>query len=834
MSSHDRLRQLLPSVWRPEPGEETLLESMLGAVGQVVDTASVQNQHVMRSHWAGVADAAIWDAHYQTARKARGLDSPNVLDPEDVRELSLYPYIGDLARVASLLRLSPWLEPAGLRESVEEYRQRIRDVLEAYQLGLTTHAAIRRLCMAALPEDLSLPLAEQRWPFAIEEPVRLGHQLRQITVPEAQEGDLLSALYRWTVDAAPGAPEVFIQGVEAVPEEVGETVGPAIERFTPGKGVQGVALAYEGTLAPGQTLRLLPARRSCLSVDGALQISQIEDEDNYLEDPSLNGPWAALPDVPEGRVHLLTQSMDRCLWIAVETDSRSVLHRYDGRGFRRVVNTPAVHFTALLAWGEHVFIGTASGLFRVPLFEKGRLSAVAIADISSPVHQLSVVQGYLVCAHEQGLSRLSASGNVFPEALIKGLPVRAVHEQGDRLYVASEKALLLFQQQRWFTYKGQSLSENLPDWHALAQADLADAVSPLPLIKDMATTADGSLWLATADGFARYRVHDGRTTQLEAFPDLGRGAVHQLHVDDRGMLWLATAQGLFRFDGSSIAQQRLGEARWQRMGDASLLYPDALTSSPRGHWHYLVAQKRWEAFDNRQRKFINQDITERQAAEADIPSLCLIAAVRADLGTFDGNNFQREESAAQERLRVRIKPDEQTIVDGGLPALPETPGQWWRYLQLDERPRAPRLRPWWSSEGQYFGAEQGDDRIDLPGRLEPGREIGLSPFIPDFALARRQPWTPAPWPGHFRDPSSPGEVDGHFEQSVFAYPPSGRVWMRYAVAPAIGVRVRLFKSARDESVDPALIDRVWELLTRAKAAAVPLELTLEAEIVRGV
>ena len=58
--------------------------------------------------------------------------------------------------------------------------------------------------------------------------------------------------------------------------------------------------------------------------------------------------------------------------------------------------------------------------------------------------------------------------------------------------------------------------------------------------------------------------------------------------------------------------------------------------------------------------------------------------------------------------------------------------------------------------------------------------------------------------------------------------------MRYAVAPAIGVRVRLFKSARDESVDPALIDRVWELLTRAKAAAVPLELTLEAEIVRGV
>ena len=68
---------------------------------------------------------------------------------------------------------------------------------------------------------------------------------------------------------------------------------------------------------------------------------------------------------------------------------------------------------------------------------------------------------------------------------------------------------------------------------------------------------------------------------------------------------------------------------------------------------------------------------------------------------------------------------------------------------------------------------------------------------------------------------------------MFAYPPSARVWMEYLVDPVIGVRVRIFKRAPDEAVDPALIERVWQLLKRAKAAGVPLQLALEGAVIKG-
>ena len=57
--------------------------------------------------------------------------------------------------------------------------------------------------------------------------------------------------------------------------------------------------------------------------------------------------------------------------------------------------------------------------------------------------------------------------------------------------------------------------------------------------------------------------------------------------------------------------------------------------------------------------------------------------------------------------------------------------------------------------------------------------------------------------------------------------------MEYTVSPVVGVRVRLFRRAPGQAVDPALIDRVWQLLARAKAAGVPLQLALEGAVVKG-
>ena len=152
MSGYERLRELLPSLYRPEPVDETLLNRLLGAGGFLLDAAADQAQQILRSHWFDIADKAVWDSHYQTDRRSRNLPPPNVRDPKDAKQVRLYPYITDLAKLCALLNLPPWKEPLSLRETTEEYRERVTDLLAAYRLGLTTLPALRRLVDTTGPD----------------------------------------------------------------------------------------------------------------------------------------------------------------------------------------------------------------------------------------------------------------------------------------------------------------------------------------------------------------------------------------------------------------------------------------------------------------------------------------------------------------------------------------------------------------------------------------------------------------------------------------------------------------------------------------------------------
>ncbi|MDV7398795.1 hypothetical protein RZS08_45735, partial [Arthrospira platensis SPKY1] len=108
-------------------------------------------------------------------------------------------------------------------------------------------------------------------------------------------------------------------------------------------------------------------------------------------------------------------------------------------------------------------------------------------------------------------------------------------------------ALFQFRQGLCWRYEGAAVSEHLPDWQAEAAA-APGLHSPLPPLTALASTADGSLWLGSGAGLARWHVADGEGTRLEAFPEL-IGAVHNLVVDERGLLWIAADNGLFRYDG---------------------------------------------------------------------------------------------------------------------------------------------------------------------------------------------------------------------------------------------------------------------------------------------
>ncbi len=812
MSGYERLRELLPSLYRPEVADETLLNRLLSATGFVFDGAADQAQQVLRSHWFDIADKAAWDSHYQTERRTRGLTPVNVRAPKDAKEIRLYPYITDLAKLCALLNLPPWKEPTNLRETTEEYRQRVEDLLAAYRLGLTTLPALRRLVEAALPEDMAAPAAQRRWPFAIEEPTALRFDRQPIVVPEVPkvpedpedpECDAVSPLYRWEL-TTPGAPTWYIQGT-AADDPHAATEQPAVERYTPEQTPAGIALAYLGTLAAGQTLRLSAARRSWLLRQDRLYVCDPESSANAATDPSANGPWTEVQNAPTANLRLVTEALDHSLWCALEENGNWTLQHYDGGQFSAITQgLPAAQFHCLHSHGAAIYLGTDQGLYRCPLFpDEGQPHALeAVTAVPESIQACaSLADGHLACAGGDGLVLLDALGELHSR-LLSGLDLQAVHARREQLYVATPQALLLFDQDRWFRYEGAALSENQLDWQPVDPADIGAAQSPLPPVRVMASSRDGSLWLGTDQGLARYYARQGRSTLLEAFPDLGSGRIRSLQLDDRGILWAAGEDGLFRFDGRDLAQYNFAEACWATLGLAAAVYPNEITETARGHWHYDPGQARWERYDSRLSRYTDLNLAQRSHHSDSLTAILFTASVRAQLGQFDGTTFTSQADVAHDQLVMRLKPSEDRIVDGGLPALPVyRAGAQWRYLQLEpESLEVPAQgRPWWSREGRLF---------------PPPEQSG-------------------PFPGHFRNMASSWQADGRFDKAVFAYPPSARLWMEYLLPPKVGVRVRLFKSSPDQSIDPALVERVWALLLRAKAAGVPLELAVEGSIVKG-
>ena len=108
---------------------------------------------------------------------------------------------------------------------------------------------------------------------------------------------------------------------------------------------------------------------------------------------------------------------------------------------------------------------------------------------------------------------------------------------------------------------------------------------------------------------------------------------------------------------------------------------------------------------------------------------------------------------------------------------------------------------WWSKEGQLFPA--------------PARRAAV--------------------PGHFRSAAAflgDPEGEGQFDNAAFSYPPSARLWALRLLPPAAGIRIRLCLADPAAAADPALAERVWNLIERARPAGVPLQLMVEGRIVK--
>ena len=110
MARFEQMRDRLPTLYRPEEDDDGLLSLMLRAVAEELEELNREASDALQAHWFGYADSALYSPFFIRSRQLAGLPFPAYGDPV----LDEFPYVHDLARLASLLALPPWREPPAL------------------------------------------------------------------------------------------------------------------------------------------------------------------------------------------------------------------------------------------------------------------------------------------------------------------------------------------------------------------------------------------------------------------------------------------------------------------------------------------------------------------------------------------------------------------------------------------------------------------------------------------------------------------------------------------------------------------------------------------------
>lgn len=773
MSKFEAIRDRLPSLYRPEDRDTaSLLARFLLASAKPLDTIDRESSEVMQSRWWDYADRALYSPFFLRGYQLLNKPLPKSGDLD-------FPYVFDLARLAALLPLAPWRG-----ELVEAYRERIRRFVRVFKEGLGTVGAIRRMTEAQLPIDVSQPVGLRDRPFTVEEFSGLGAAVTAAATRGEPSGRL-GPLMRWTVynhgpAAAPAT--LYIQGSDKAER-------PLIELYAAGSARPRIGIGYKDELGANQTLRLLPAFTSWLLGKGGIDVSVVS-----LKDPTAPGPWSPLAGIPDGEPAAVTRDADGALLAAFNADGGGGIFRFDGKAWT-AVQAGIGHVGAL----SSTFFGTTGGLFQ--------LGGAAVDGFGgrSVFAILRAANGSVWAGTDQGLRQVGAEN-----AAIAGTPVHALFEdQSGTIFAGGDFGL--FERQAngdvyWFS--GEGATELQPDWVRLSALPAAEKVF-LPPVTAVLRGPDAWLWIGTANGICRYGARSpgglAFETVLEAFPELGTKRVNAIAQDERGQLWFATDGGLFRFDGRDWSQLQNGV--WKRLGafvsdgNSTTKKPKADNKGDRGVWRFDRPSGNWQQYDDKERLFKNAKVEGVASDEAAVKGVVWVDRVHAEIGQWDGTAFTNPQPVDDAKLVTRFKPDEQTVRDGGIAAIPRIPQgeSVWRYLSMEPDGFVdPGVAPFWTTEGRL---------IPPPADLEAAGEGRFNVTVP------------AP--------------ESDFDQAVFAYPPEARVWMEWNDRGPFSVLVRLKKLTAEEQLDPSIIDRVWEGIERVRPAGVRVLLAVEEEVVKG-
>ena len=819
MSKYERLVNHLPTLYRPEEQDTNLLNGLLKELGTNLDQVSRDLTTVMQAHWYKVADRATYDQHYLRGRELQGMGPVNLQNPDDKDDIATYPYLLDLARLGSLVSVPPWKEPLALRENVEQYRKRLLRIIQIYRNGLGTLSAIRAMTTAELPENRELPLPQQPRSFVIEENTPYIGQTKDIisvggshTEPALAE-ETIAPLMRWQLSnngMVAVSPVIFITGITPTDEE-DATDRPLIERFDPNtsldddESLSGIGIGYRQTVPPDHTLKLSPTHGAIVA--GAEQILQSASSDTQI---GLRD-YQAIAGAPAGTVRAALQTSDKMVWLATDNSGTPELWRYNGTAWEQVLageTLSAVH--CLYQRQQELLIGCDDGLLVIDLFPTSGISSITSAAIAAytgtAVYSITASNRYdhqVYVGSADGLHFLDTS-NTRAQTILEGTAIHAVCENSTSVYFGGELGLFQYRfRTSELTYlHAEFESEQESDWLAFAATELpADPAFGLPPIRSLWLGDDDILWIGTTEGLACYRARKEADlvfrTVLEGFSDLVTGPVPQIQQDDHGIIWLATSHGLLRFDGRDLARFSFTDNAWVSLGQADSLYRDD-TKASRSVWRYNRSSTQWEIFDYTAKQWVAYSQPVLLDAEA-IQACLLVDTVRAELGTMAGNEFTKTADVDNSDLVMRCKPDHTRIVDGGIPCIPRMPkgSANWRYLSLEPSTLVDSTDlPWWSMEGRLVPPPDHD--APYPGRFQ---VKDLTPF--------------------------------QLGQMIFAYNPAAKVKFQWENNKPLRVLVRLLKRSKDDAIDPAIIDRVWQGINKVRPAGVNIRLAVDETIVRG-
>ena len=808
MPGANRIIDLLPSLYRPEADATDLLTAFIRAIGGRLDGVSKESSDVMQAHWFAYADGALFSEFVRRSRELA--DEPPVQRADSIVEA--LPYLTDLPRLAGLIDRAPWLDPPVSRDRVEDFRRRLADVVTMYRQGLGTLAALRLATRIALPVlDRSAPPGLRTRPFTVEEFAPLRDRTHAVQA-RGQPLDMVGPLMRWTVASGSQAavlPTAFIRGVTPIAGVVDATQRPLLERVHLNDNT-GTGLAYDGDLAPAQALALWPAYMSWLASAGGVDVARSSGSATTFANPTAPGPWAAAAGGPTGTVIAFFQSADQFLWAGANDAGVGSLWRTNGDAWQQVVNgLPEVR--CLAGRGDELLIGLATGVAALALYATGTVLAPDPATLAGPqVNALAPdAAGIWWAATSNGAAQLGANLTLAPigpgARAETATPMFAVFPDADgTVFFGGELGVFQFQSVpgRWFHYAGAAVDEASPDW-----SPFDPAIDPLPAsetvflppVRCLTRGADAALWLGTDNGIARYLARENRrtfTTLLEAFPAVAQAPVRALRQDERGQLWFATDTGLIVFDGADW-WQRQGADLVRLLSEPSVLSPLERGVSELTFWRFVRSASRWQSLTPvGSAGFVVVNPDGAAAVETAVLAATWTDGVNPELGSFDGTSFTVSADAPA-TVRTRFKPDALRLLDGGIPALPRLlPGNCdWRYLALEPAviPQ-PTAFPAWTVEG----------------RLLPEPQHGAAPLEGRYLAA----------------------LVSELRDQVFAFNPAAQVWMRWSPRELLSVLVRLRRMSPDEVVDPLILGRVFDEVSRVRPAAVRLGLAVDEQLVR--